>query len=498
MEANFFRFAADELFSRIKGWRIQKVYMPGPNLYTMDLGRAGNLILACSRRQGFFYLSSVKPPNPEQPASKAMWLRKHLKNRHILETRSRWVNRSMAFELSGQPRQWLILDLLRGPGLVQALDPEFDEDIVWPKLEQVKLHDEIWKTHPHISPPLRKELSARPPEKAEKLLARLSSGHAEGFFICRDKRDNSMLSCFKPSKELYCQGFGSALEACENFGRSRLDVFLPASSQALQDKRDHKRRSKLEKQLRRIEEDRSRLKNMVLSGEKGRLIQSSLYRLKGDEKTQRLKIADHTGTEHAIELDGRLSIQENMEKFFRMAAKGKRGLKIISQRESDLLAGFSGEEKNQEAVPERISADRKGERKTLSGTTLSRRAHVFCSSDGHIILRARNSRMAGDLLRDHASSYDLWFHVQDGPGAHTILKRHGKDAQVPEKSMREAACLAALASYQKKEQKGRVMCAMVRDVRPVKGGSPGQVKVDKILETLVVYLDPGLEERLKK
>ncbi len=497
MEANFFRFAADELFSRIKCQRIQKVYMPGPDLYTLDLGRAGNLILACSRRQGFFYLSSVKPPNTEQPASKVMWLRKHLKNRRILETRSQWVNRRMAFALSGQPGQWLILDLLRGPGLVQGLDPDFDGEIVWPKLEQVKFHDEIWKTHPHISPPLRKELSARSPEKAGKLLAQLSLGHAEGFFICRDKRDNSMLSCFKPSGDFFCQGFGSALEACESFGRSRLDAFLPASLEALQNKLDKKRSTRLDKQLRRIQEDRSRLKNMVLCGEKGRLIQANLYRLKADEKTQRLTIVDHTGTEHIVELDGKLSILENMEKLFRSAAKGKRGLKIISQREKDLLAGFSGGEKVKKVVPERYPAGRKSE-KISSGTILSRRAHIFRSSDGHIILRAKNSRTAGDLLRDHASSSDLWFHVQDGPGAHTILKRQGKEDQVPEKSMHEAACLAALASYQKKEQKGRVMCALVRDVRPVKGASPGQVKVDRILETLVIPLDPELEKRLKK
>jgi predicted ribosome quality control (RQC) complex YloA/Tae2 family protein len=100
------------------------------------------------------------------------------------------------------------------------------------------------------------------------------------------------------------------------------------------------------------------------------------------------------------------------------------------------------------------------------------------------------------MLSKAASPFDYWFHVEDGPSSHVILKRDHPGQNVPETSLTQAAILCGLKSYRKDDGKADVMYALVKDVRKVKGFNLGQVAVDRKLGTLRVDLDPAMEERL--
>lgn len=63
--------------------------------------------------------------------------------------------------------------------------------------------------------------------------------------------------------------------------------------------------------------------------------------------------------------------------------------------------------------------------------------------------------------------------------------------------MREAAAIAGLASGYAGEAKADVFCALIKDVRKIKGAALGLVRVDEVRQTLRVDLDPDLPERLK-
>ena len=117
----------------------------------------------------------------------------------------------------------------------------------------------------------------------------------------------------------------------------------------------------------------------------------------------------------------------------------------------------------------------------------------FKSSDGLVILRGRNANGNRALLKI-ASPHDYWFHSQNGPSAHTVLRRAHALVEAPEASLLEAAGLTALKSAWKNDSRAEIIMALVRDVRPLKGGAPGQVLVDKILRTLVVRPDAELEK----
>ncbi len=94
------------------------------------------------------------------------------------------------------------------------------------------------------------------------------------------------------------------------------------------------------------------------------------------------------------------------------------------------------------------------------------------------------------------SMHDYWFHAQDEPGAHVILKRNFSSQKVPRTSLEQGAIIAARSSWQKQASKAQVICAQVKNVRTIKGAAWGQVRVQQMEECLLVPMDESLEERL--
>ena len=503
MEANFFRFVAGELEQKICGERIEKIFSPAPDVWTIDLGRAGYLILRSSRKGGFLFLSPDKPENPLNPSAKVMWLRKQLKNRRILKLKSIWVKRRLYLELSPGPFKYLLLDLCQGLNLVQ--DVFDDEQVFWPLLEEIFSHKDIWKRYPQISPPLRKILARLDPEESKKLYARIRSGQVNEFYLHHRDGQNLNLLCWRV-KETSALSFSSALEASYVFGFPRV---MELVNQVFEKQKENQNKiKKITRSLQRLEQDYSRLENMVAEKQKALLIQANLYRLNPRDREKQVSVIDMEGKRIVLSLNPVLSIKENMEKLFARAAKGERGLKFIIQRRQQLLQELEEiRERGKIGGPEDRKIGESEEQKEtrhIPAVVLSKKLQklatevcVYRSSDGFIILRGKNKKANHKLLSSGASSFDLWFHAQDGPGAHIILKRNYKDQEVPETSMREAAALAGLFSYQKDAGQAKVMCALVKDVRKVKGFDLGQVVVDKVFKTFFVTLEPDLEDRLR-
>lgn len=72
MDASVFCFVAKELAGRIVGMRVEKVFAPLPDTWTITWGRAGYLWVLCTARSTpFLFLSDHKPENPHNPSGKA-------------------------------------------------------------------------------------------------------------------------------------------------------------------------------------------------------------------------------------------------------------------------------------------------------------------------------------------------------------------------------------------------------------------------------------------
>lgn len=101
----------------------------------------------------------------------------------------------------------------------------------------------------------------------------------------------------------------------------------------------------------------------------------------------------------------------------------------------------------------------------------------FLSSDGFEILVGRNNRQNDELTIRMAYSTDLWFHTKIIPGSHTIIRTRGGET-VPDRTLLEAAQLAAYYSKAQNSSKVPVDYTAVKNVRKPNGAKPGMVIYD--------------------
>ncbi|MBN2656194.1 MAG: DUF814 domain-containing protein [Spirochaetales bacterium] len=218
----------------------------------------------------------------------------------------------------------------------------------------------------------------------------------------------------------------------------------------------------------------------------GELIGASLHLIKKGESSFQT-VNYHNGETVNIPLKPELGPVENRDSFYSRSKKYRRGFERISreikQAESDIskLTDLIEEtEKATELVhlpeiddfPDRDKPGENLQRKEKTKTGL-----VF-QSGGFNILVGRNSRENDELLRKYARGNDLWLHVRQYPGGFVIIKvRKGKS--VPLETLLDAANLALLYSSMKKNSEADVHYCEVKNLKRIKGGSPGQVLVQK-------------------
>ncbi len=86
-----------------------------------------------------------------------------------------------------------------------------------------------------------------------------------------------------------------------------------------------------------------------------------------------------------------------------------------------------------------------------------------------------------------ASGKDLWFHTKDIPGTHVILFTEGKTPS--DRSLAEAAAIAAYYSKGKMSDNVPVDYCLVKYVRKPNGAKPGMVIFD---HNRTLYVNPAL------
>lgn len=493
MDATVFRFVAQELAERIAGLRIEKVFAPLPDIWTFSMGRAGHLVLCTGKPTPFIFLSPHKPENPPNPSGRAMWLRKRLRERRVLDTVPDWPRRRLALALSRGEGRFLVLDLAAAPQLVESLPAGFGEEPAWPELDRILAEDGLWRELPHLTPPLRNRLRSIPTAEAQALLRSVRDGVVAAFHHGQDHRGRHEVRLWP------LEGGGvtpSALEAAEKaYGR-----VLAGIARAHGGEDDAKARNirRIERALVHVEADQARLEEMVALRGKGLLLQARLHGLDKDARLAVVRLNDAEGRETELRLDPGVTVRENMARFFARAAKGERGLGIVAARVQALRRELEAAREGRSNPP---APGGRAAAPPATGPLPAKYRNIkvgaYRSSDGFLILRGRSAQANHQLLTRAASPFDYWLHAQDGPGAHVVIKRDFPAQEVPETTIQEAAALAALASHLKMADRGDVLLCLVRDVRTIKGADLGMVGVDKVLRTVRPAIDPALEERLR-
>ncbi len=533
MEADFFRCLLPELARVLSGARCRKIAFPAPGLFSLGLSGAtpppGTDSPAPKYLHGrtgpgrfFLFVSDQKPLYPATPPAMAMWLRKRLDGRRILGVLGHWPRRAAALCLSAGEGRFLLIDAKAGLRLVDSLPEDFGTEPDWPDFERARDDAEVWHAFPHITPRLRKALSAVPPETARRLYQDIRQGVTEGFFVAFPAHPEAAPSL---PLDVFCRRmpglpantalrtFPDPLAAAAAFCGPHF--FAAAGGNEAQKTRtdERKQAGRAARALANLDRDQARLSDMVEQGIFAEAMAANLHTLDPKGKTASLTLDHPEKGTMTLALDPRLTIIQNMNRLFDRAAKGRRGLAVVAARRA-ALSEPDGTADPRAGWPARGPASRPSRPTEGSAAASFRKAgtaaplagesfrgipaHVYTTDDGLTVLRGKNAKANEDLLRKAASPFDYWFHVRGGPGSHVILRRDHPGQEVSRLSILQAATLAALASFRSEDSRAEVLMAQVRDVRRSKGFAPGQVRVEEIMETLSVTLDRTLENRLRR
>ena len=223
----------------------------------------------------------------------------------------------------------------------------------------------------------------------------------------------------------------------------------------------------------------------------GELITANIYQLKKGMKSCELpNFYEEDQPLVRIQLDENLTPAQNAQRLFNRYNKLKRTEAALTEQLLQTYAeieylesiesalALSNQERDLENLRQELHETGYIRRMKKSQRNLeSSRPLEFATSEGIRVLIGKNNIQNDQLTFRTAAPLDLWFHVKDIPGSHTILFVSGleKDKDYTEKSILEAARLAAAHSRAASSSQVPVDYTERRFVKKPSGSKPGYV-----------------------
>src|SRR5690606_11068507 len=91
----------------------------------------------------------------------------------------------------------------------------------------------------------------------------------------------------------------------------------------------------------------------------------------------------------------------------------------------------------------------------------------------------KNAKGNAALTTRYAQPHDLWLHARGVAGSHVVVRRPSRTETPDRRAVEAAAALAAYFSQARTQPLAPVTVTERKYVRPVKGGPPGLVRVDR-------------------
>ena len=260
---------------------------------------------------------------------------------------------------------------------------------------------------------------------------------------------------------------------------SLLDILAEARTthaHAQQSDRIVKRRNALERTL----SDREKKLRAELAQVEGKLRES--------EKREALREQGDAiyATLHELPPHERDEAKERAAQLFAKYKKAASAVAHLERRRAELLEALDdlahvrweverAEDSQLDDAAEAVAAlDRMPRPASKRAAARRRKPLQFDTPGGSRIYVGRTPIENAELTFRIARPDDLWFHVQNQPGAHVILQRHDRQAP-PQDDLIAAASLAALHSKAKNSPKVTVDYTLRKYVRKRPGAAPGLV-----------------------
>ena len=296
--------------------------------------------------------------------------------------------------------------------------------------------------------------------------------------------------------------------ACEEF------YFLKDRAERIQ-QRTSALRKKIQTRLDTLQHKTEKQNNeisssMLLDKDKlyGELLTSYIYQIKTGMSEITLENFYSNNEKITIPLDVQKSPSENIQRYFKRYQKSKNRIEelteqlAIAQKEISYLENVLLSISQIETYDEiseiqdelakqgyiRRPSNHKSKKETISSPM------EFTASDGTTILVGKNNTQNDRLTLKLSSPNDTWLHTKDIPGSHVIIR--AKQQDISEKTLYEAAVLAAYYSKGKFSSNVPVDYTERKNVKKPTGAKPGMV-IYVNNSTIYVTPEESVVEQLK-
>ncbi|MDE6060666.1 MAG: NFACT RNA binding domain-containing protein, partial [Clostridia bacterium] len=236
----------------------------------------------------------------------------------------------------------------------------------------------------------------------------------------------------------------------------------------------------------------------------GELVVNNIYKIKrGDKVLRCLNYYDNCEIE--IPLDPQLSPSKNSAAYYNKYNKLKRTKEFVEKKliaDKNLLNYVCSIEEEISSLPfdasiapieEELAKLNGVKQKATKGKVRKEQAeppYVYLV-DGFYIYRGKNNLQNDELTFKIASSNDMWLHLKNDHGAHTIIITQGRE--IPDNVMKVASEITAST----KQASADVDYTLRRNVKRQPNGHPGQVIYENY-KTILAKPDKHEEYLLKK
>ncbi|OAA83272.1 Rqc2 family fibronectin-binding protein [Clostridium ljungdahlii] len=231
----------------------------------------------------------------------------------------------------------------------------------------------------------------------------------------------------------------------------------------------------------------------------GELLTSQIYNIKKGDSHIKIQNYYSEKMEYLdIKLDKNKTPSENIQRYFKKYNKLKKTEQAaneqlkIAKEEMEYLTSVMTNIKNCENYDDIEEIKRelmesgyiKFKKSNTKKKSRDSKPMKFISSDGIEIYVGKNNLQNDYLTLKFGDKRDIWLHTKEIPGSHVIIKNFGK---IPDKTLEEAANLAAYYSKAKNSSKVAVDYTEIKNVHKPNGAKPGMVIY---YTNQTIYTDP--------
>jgi predicted ribosome quality control (RQC) complex YloA/Tae2 family protein len=208
-----------------------------------------------------------------------------------------------------------------------------------------------------------------------------------------------------------------------------------------------------------------------------------------------------------LSIDENSTLQAEAARRFKRYGKARRAAQEITRRLGEMEQELEGLNAQLSEI-ERIIAERdeaalealgddSGKGRTRAAALKSKSTESipgvrrYRSSDGYEILVGRGARDNDQLTFRLARPHDLWLHAADYPGSHVVVRNHARTADIPHRTIIEAAQLAAHFSQARTDGRVDVHYTQRKFLSKPKGAAPGLVRMSSFRNITVEPRESG-------